>query len=124
MPPESGIEKNEEKTELVADIQSTNFGQALAAFGYPDILKGGVMNAKLKEVGVDVIENFKFSSTQGNLNFTITDGQINELDKGTQAIGQVLGLFSISAIPKRLSLDFSDFFSKGLRFDSLSSEKN
>ena len=114
--------KNEEKTELVADIQSTNFGQALAAFGYPNLLKGGVMNAKLKGSWSGSIENFKFSSTQGNLNFTITDGQINELDKGTQAIGQVLGLFSISAIPKRLSLDFSDFFSKGLRFDSLSSE--
>ncbi|MEL0104154.1 MAG: AsmA-like C-terminal region-containing protein, partial [Gammaproteobacteria bacterium] len=50
------------------------------------------------------------------------NGQINELDKGTQALGQVLGLFSISSIPKRLSLDFSDFFSRGLKFDDLNSK--
>ena len=67
------------------------------------------MNAQWK----GSIEDFTFASTQGDLQFTILNGQINELDKRTQAIGQVLGLLSISSIPKRLSLDFSDFFSKG-----------
>ena len=51
-----------------------------------------------------------------------TSYKINELDKGTQALGQILGLFSISSIPKRLSLDFSDFFSTGLSFDNLNTE--
>ena len=56
------------------------------------------------------------------MNFNIENGQINDLDKGTQVFGQVLGLFSISSIPKRLSLDFSDFFSAGLSFDNLDTE--
>ncbi len=114
-------DKNE-KTEILANISSDNLGQALTGLGYPGALKGGNLDAKLKAEWQGSLENFSFSSATGDLNFTIKNGQINELDKGTQAIGQVLGLFSISSIPKRLSLDFSDFFSKGLRFDDLKSD--
>jgi uncharacterized protein YhdP len=113
-------DKNE-KTEILADIKSDDLGQALTGLGYPGALKGGDLDAKLKAEWQGSLVNFSFSNATGDLNFTIKNGQINELDKGTQAIGQVLGLFSISSIPKRLSLDFSDFFSKGLRFDNLQS---
>ena len=111
-----------EKTEILANIKSDNLGQALIGLGYPGALKGGNLNAKLKAEWLGSLEDFSFSNAIGDLDFTIKNGQINELDKGTQAIGQVLGLFSISSIPKRLSLDFSDFFSKGLRFDNLESD--
>ena len=114
-------DKNE-KTEILANIKSDNLGQALTGLGYPGALKGGNLDAKLKAEWQGSLEDFSFSNATGDLNFTIKNGQINELDKGTQAIGQVLGLFSISSIPKRLSLDFSDFFSKGLRFDDLKSD--
>ena len=111
-----------EKTQILANIKSNNLGQALAGLGYPGALKGGNLDAKLEAEWLGSLEDFSFSNAKGDLNFTIKNGQINELDKGTQAIGQVLGLFSISSIPKRLSLDFSDFFSKGLRFDDLKSD--
>ena len=114
-------DKNE-KTEILANIKSDNLGQALTGLGYPGALKGGNLDAKLKAEWQGSLEDFSFLNASGDLNFTIKNGQINELDKGTQAIGQVLGLFSISSIPKRLSLDFSDFFSKGLRFDDLQSD--
>ena len=114
-------DKNE-KTEILANIQSDNLGQALTGLGYPGALKAGNLDAKLKAEWQGSLEDFSFSNAIGDLNFTIKNGQINELDKGTQAIGQLLGLFSISSIPKRLSLDFSDFFSKGLQFDDLESD--
>ena len=113
---------NEEITEISADIKSENFGQALAGLGYPKTLKGGTLTAKLVGRWSGSLEDFSFSATDGDLDFKIVNGQINELDKGTQALGQVLGLFSISSIPKRLSLDFSDFFSRGLKFDDLNSK--
>ena len=100
----------EEITEISADIKSENFGQALAGLGYPKTLKGGTLAAKLVGRWSGSLEDFSFSATNGDLDFKIVNGQINELDKGTQTLGQVLGLFSISSIPKRLSLDFSDFF--------------
>ncbi len=111
-----------EKTEINAVIKSSNLGQALTGLGYVGVLQGGDLDANLKAQWQGSLDDFSFSNAKGDLNFKIKNGQINELDKRTQAIGQVLGLFSISSIPKRLSLDFSDFFSKGLRFDDLTSD--
>ena len=113
---------DEIRTELSADIKSDNFGLALKTLGYPDTIKGGKLQAELSGTWEGSIQDFGFSKTKGTLNFNIEKGQINELDKGTQALGQILGLFSISSIPKRLSLDFSDFFSTGLSFDNLNTE--
>ena len=110
------------KTEINAVITSSNLGQALTGLGYVGVLQGGDLDANLKAHWKGSLDDFSFSTAKGDLNFIIKNGQINELDKRTQAIGQVLGLFSISSIPKRLSLDFSDFFSKGLRFDDLTSD--
>jgi hypothetical protein len=115
---------NKMNTELLADIKSDNFGLALKTLGYPDTIKGGKLEAKFSGSWNGSIKDFSFSQTNGKLKFAIKEGQINQLDKGTQAIGQVLGLFSISSIPKRLSLDFSDFFSTGLSFDDLNTEIN
>ena len=69
-----------------------------------------VLNANLNGNWKGALSDFSFSQINGKLDFDVENGQINQLDKGTQAIGQVLGLFSIASIPKRLSLDFSDFF--------------
>ena len=115
---------NKMSTELLADIESDNFGLALKSLGYPNTIKDGKLDAKFSGSWNGSIKDFSFSQTNGKLKFAIKEGQINELDKGTQAIGQVLGLFSISSIPKRLSLDFSDFFSTGLSFDDLNTEIN
>jgi hypothetical protein len=115
---------NKMSTELLADIESDNFGLALKTLGYPDTIKDGKLEAKFSGSWNGSIKDFSFSQTNGKLKFAIKEGQINQLDKGTQAIGQVLGLFSISSIPKRLSLDFSDFFSTGLSFDDLNTEIN
>ena len=82
-----------EKTEILANIKSDNLGQALTGLGYAGALKGGNLDAKLDAKWQGSLEDFSFLNASGDLNFTIKNGQINELDKGTQAIGQVLGLF-------------------------------
>jgi uncharacterized protein YhdP len=52
----------------------------------------------------------------------MTDGEFLQIQKETKVIGQLLGLFSIASLQKRLSLDFSDFFSSGLSFDKMDGE--
>ena len=111
-----------QKTEISADLKSDNFGAALKGIGYPNTIQGGKMSANINSKWEGSLEKFTFVSSNSKIKMNIKDGQINELDKGTQAIGQVLGLLSIASIPKRLSLDFSDFFSKGLSFDDLQSQ--
>jgi uncharacterized protein YhdP len=49
----------------------------------------------------------------------VKDGRLLELEPGA---GRVLGLFGITQLRRRLMLDFSDFFSKGLTFDRVSGQ--
>jgi len=52
----------------------------------------------------------------GDVRVRFGDGQLEEVEPGA---GRVFGLMSIVALPRRLSLDFSDVFSKGFGFDKI-----
>ena len=55
-------------------------------------------------------------SLDGNVNVNFGAGQLVEVEPGA---GRVFGLMSVGALPRRLSLDFSDVFTKGFGFDSI-----
>ena len=69
-------------------------------------------------------DTFSFNNFDGNITIDLKNGEFLQVTKKTRAIGQLLGLFSISSLQKRLSLDFSDFFSSGLSFDTMTGEFN
>ncbi|MGD8589583.1 MAG: AsmA-like C-terminal region-containing protein, partial [Chromatiales bacterium] len=50
------------------------------------------------------------------LTLKMGSGVVTEVDPG---VGRLVGLLSLQALGKRLSLDFSDLFSKGLEFDRI-----
>ena len=53
---------------------------------------------------------------EGNVGVRFGVGQLNEIEPGA---GRVFGLMSIVALPRRLSLDFSDVFDRGFGFDEI-----
>jgi uncharacterized protein YhdP len=57
---------------------------------------------------------FALSRLNGEIDFSVVDGNITDASAGT---GRLLGLLSIGALPKRLSLDFRDVFDSGFSFD-------
>jgi uncharacterized protein YhdP len=57
---------------------------------------------------------FKLSRLNGRIEFSVVDGNITNASTGS---GRLLGLLSIQALPKRLSMDFSDVFDSGFSFD-------
>ncbi len=57
----------------------------------------------------------------GSLWLKVGKGQVNNVDPG---MGRLIGLFSLNALGKRLALDFSDLFSKGMAFDSIEGNFN
>ncbi len=59
---------------------------------------------------------FQLQNLNGDLRMSIEDGNILDIDPKA---GRLFGLLSIQSIPRRLSLDFSDLFGKGLKFDSI-----
>lgn len=108
-----------EETFFNANFKSDNLGKALKGLGYGGLIKKGKFDSQFEGVWIGSPEDFKFSICNGTLKLNSKNGEVLQVTKQTQAIGQLLGLFSISSIPKRLSLDFSDFFSSGLNYDDM-----
>ena len=57
-----------------------------------------------------------FDSLDGDVQVRFGAGQLDEIEPGA---GRLFGLMSIVALPRRLSLDFTDVFDKGFGFDSI-----
>jgi uncharacterized protein (TIGR02099 family) len=60
----------------------------------------------------------QFSSTDlnGEIKMDVGEGRFREVDPG---LGRIFGLLNLSALQRRLSLDFSDLFKKGFSFDHM-----
>ncbi|MDB4089984.1 hypothetical protein N9540_01825 [Gammaproteobacteria bacterium] len=113
---------DKEITFFDAVFKSNNFGSSLEYLGYPGIIKEGNLSSRLIGQWEGSPENFSFNDFDGKIKLDLKDGEFLQVTKQTRAIGQLLGLFSISSLKKRLSLDFSDFFSSGLSFDMMNGE--
>jgi uncharacterized protein (TIGR02099 family) len=57
-----------------------------------------------------------FDSLDGDVQVRFGAGQLDEIEPGA---GRLFGLMSIVALPRRLSLDFTDVFDKGFGFDKI-----
>jgi uncharacterized protein YhdP len=81
--------------------------------GYEPLMEGevGEVYADLSWEGSPG-EGFLYRST-GEVRISIKNGQLFEVEPGG---GRLLGLMSVTALPRRLQLDFSDVFDEGLGF--------
>ena len=104
------------------NFSSSDFGKSLKQLGYEDIIKRGKLSSRMIGQWKGSPELFSLENFDGNVTISMTDGEFLQIQKETKVIGQLLGLFSIASLQKRLSLDFSDFFSSGLSFDKLNGE--
>ena len=60
--------------------------------------------------------NSTIETLSGNFVVEAAKGQFVKLDPG---VGKLLGILSLQALPRRLTLDFRDIFSDGLAFDEI-----
>jgi uncharacterized protein YhdP len=59
---------------------------------------------------------FDFPTLAGDVLMQAENGQFLEIEPG---IGKLIGLMSLQALPRRITLDFRDVFSKGFQFDRI-----
>lgn len=64
---------------------------------------------------------FSLKRYSGTLDASLRKGQLREIDGSSQAL-RVFGLLNFDSIGRRLRLDFSDLFAKGLSYDRLKGE--
>ncbi len=75
------------------------------------------LDAQWKGTPVD----FSLNNLDGTLHMKIDKGRFTDIDSSA---GRLFGLLSLQTLPRRLSLDFSDLFSKGLAFDNIEGRFN
>ncbi len=104
------------QTRLNLLLEISNAGKILARSGYPDTVKNGSgkLIANLSWDGQP--DEFNYASLDGTLKLDTGQGQFLKMDPG---IGKLLGILSLQALPKRVTLDFNDVFSDGFEFDSI-----
>ncbi|MEO6264061.1 MAG: YhdP family protein, partial [Luteimonas sp.] len=108
--------RNVARTRLGIDLDSDDFGALLAGFGYGGQLAGGNGKASFDASWPGSPAAFRLDALDGTLTLAARNGQLTELEPGA---GRMLGLLSLAQLPRRLTLDFHDFFSRGFAFDRI-----
>jgi uncharacterized protein (TIGR02099 family) len=98
------------------DMESSDIGRFLDRLGYPNLVRGGKATVKAALAWNGVPTAIDYASLSGDLQLHAEDGRFQEIDPG---IGKLISLMSLQMLPRRITLDFRDVFSKGFQWDSI-----
>jgi uncharacterized protein (TIGR02099 family) len=102
---------------MIVRLTAQNLGHMMDALGFPGLIDGGQTTADIDAIWPGPPSAFALAKLEtGAITLNVSEGRILEVEPGA---GRFFGLLSLSEIPRRLSLDFSDFFRSGLSFNSI-----
>ena len=111
---------NQQHTLLTLWLDSKNIPLFLKKLGFTNSpISEGHAQIEVDVNWFDTPYRFKLAKLIGKLRFLLTDGQIVDVDPG---VGRVIGLFDLRVLPRRITLDFNDIFSKGFVFSDIIGE--
>jgi uncharacterized protein YhdP len=101
-----------ELTQIKLRVDISDAGKILSRSGYPGSLKdgSGTLESSLRWTGAP--DAFSYNRLNGTMNLKVGKGRFLKVDPGA---AKLLGVLSL----QRLSLDFTDVFSEGFQFDSI-----
>ncbi len=104
------------RTVLNFKLDIADGGELLSRFGMPGVVRKGrgKMEGQVAWLGSPI--NLDYPSMTGAFTVNVEAGQFLKADPG---IAKLLGVLSLQALPRRLTLDFRDVFSDGFSFDFL-----
>lgn len=108
--------RDQRRTSMDFKLDIADAGGLLTRFGMKDVVRRG--RGRL-EGGVNWTGSpftLDYPSLGGQLQINVESGQFLKADPG---IAKLLGVLSLQALPRRLTLDFRDIFSEGFAFDFL-----
>jgi uncharacterized protein YhdP len=111
-------QKKDSKVSYDVDFEIRDLGQYLSNLDGKENMVGGIGSLK-GDVSWDgnpfAVDS---KSLQGQVAFHIKDGRFLKIKSGA---GHIVSLLSLQALPRRITLDFSDVFASGFSFDSIES---
>ena len=105
-----------QRTELNIETKINDAEKFLEHFGVPrSVVAADVqLDGALSWAGAP--SDFDIGSLDGHLTLNVGRGHFTRIEPG---IGRLLGVFSLQALPRRITLDFRDVFSEGFAFDTI-----
>ncbi|MDH5857414.1 YhdP family protein [Lampropedia aestuarii] len=102
------------KMDMQFTLEMLDAGRLLARMGMPGVLSAGngKLNGRLSWQGSPL--HLDIPSLNGDFSLDVAKGQFLKVNAGA---GRLLGVMSLQALPRRLTLDFRDIFSEGFAFD-------
>jgi len=110
------VENDEQITRLTAKLKTKRFNALLTELGYSAGFETSKSRhtAQLEWPGNPM--QFSVGALNGSMQIKMNKGQLFDISPGA---GRIFGLLSLQALPRRLTLDFSDLFKKGFSFDEI-----
>ncbi len=112
------MQPDTERTQVNLRLEISNAGNILARYGYPDGVKNGSGKLEGSFTWSGAPDEFSYATLDGNLRLETGKGQFLQIEPG---VGKLLGIMSLQALPRHLTLDFDDVFRKGFEFDQINS---
>jgi len=103
-------------TQFKASMQSDDIAVALDKLSLPPHMVESKVNLEFVLEWPGEPQGFLLQKLEGTYSAKAETGRFLNVDPGS---GRLLGLFNVDAISRRLSLDFSDIFEKGLAIDQI-----
>ncbi len=103
-------------TRLNVKLDAANLGLLMRRLGYNEDIKNGELAVQGNLNWLGRAESFSMDKLNGSLQVSLKNGRFTHLDPGA---AKLLGILSLQALPRRITLDFRDIFSEGLAFDSI-----
>lgn len=110
------VENDEQLTRVSAKLKTKRLSALLADLGYSTGFDAGKSRNKAQLEWLGNPLQFSVAKLDGSMKIKINKGQLLDISPGA---GRVFGLLSLQALPRRLTLDFSDLFKKGFSFDRI-----
>jgi uncharacterized protein (TIGR02099 family) len=104
-------------TQLAFKLDAHDAGKLLERLGYGVVVRRGTARLTGKLAWQGVPSAIDYPTLEGNLELEAQKGQFAKLEPG---VGRLLGIVSLQALPRRITLDFRDVFSEGFAFDTIS----
>lgn len=104
------------RSRFALEFRGDDIGKMLDTLGFSGMIDGGKVKVLMAGSWPGSPADFDLKLLNGTLDIDVGAGRILDVEPGA---GRMLGLVSITQIPRRLLFDFSDIFGDGLSFNSL-----
>jgi len=111
-----GVWRGNAQSQVNLMLDVSDAGRILDRSGYPNTVKGGSgkLVANLSWAGAP--HEFNYATLNGTFKLDSDKGRFLKMDPGA---GKLLSVLSLQALPKHITLDFTDVFSEGFQFDNI-----